>query len=70
MPLAKNEFSLGRIGVAVATLKRVGDEVWLIALEGTETPRHNGTPIATQGAPLVVGDKFEVAGTELTLIKQ
>src|SRR5204862_30083 len=58
LPLAKNEFSFGRVGVAVATLKRVGDEVWLISLEGTETPRHNGAPIPAQGAPLVVGDKF------------
>jgi pSer/pThr/pTyr-binding forkhead associated (FHA) protein len=70
LPLAKSEFALGRIGVAVATLKRVGDEVWLIALEGTETPRHNGAPIPAQGAALAPGDKFEVAGTELTLVRQ
>ena len=70
LPLAKNEFSLGRIGVAVATLKRVGDEVWLIPLEGTETPQHNGAPLPTQGAAIVPGDKFEVAGAELTLIRR
>jgi pSer/pThr/pTyr-binding forkhead associated (FHA) protein len=69
LPLAKSEFALGRIGVAVATLKRVGDEVWLIALEGTETPRHNGAAIPSQGAAIVPGDKFEVAGTELTLVR-
>jgi len=67
LPLAKLEFSLGRIGVAVATIKRVGDEVWLIRLEGTEIPRHNGAPIPASGAALTPGDKFEVAGTELTL---
>jgi predicted component of type VI protein secretion system len=70
LPLAKNEFSLGRIGVAVATLKRVGDEVWLIALEGTESPRHNGAPIASQGSVLTPGDTFEVAGTELVLVQR
>src|SRR5207248_9664837 len=67
LPLAKNEFALGRVGVAVASLKRVGDQVWLIPLEGTEIPRHNGAPIPTQGAVLVPGDEFEIAGTELTL---
>src|SRR5437762_547786 len=48
MVLAKAEFSLGRIGLAVATIKRVGDEVWLIPLEGSETPRHNGALISSQ----------------------
>jgi hypothetical protein len=68
--LARSEHSVGRIGVAVATLKRVGEEVWLIAVEGTEIPRHNGVPVPTQGAALTPGDKFEVAGAELTLVRR
>jgi pSer/pThr/pTyr-binding forkhead associated (FHA) protein len=68
--LTKIEHSVGRIGVAVATIKRVGDEVWLTPLEGTETPRHNGVSIPPQGAPLRPGDKFEIAGTELTLARR
>ena len=70
MALAKSEFSLGRIGIAVATIKRVGDEVWLIPLEGSEAPRHNGAPISSQGSVLKPGDKFEVAGTELALLRK
>jgi hypothetical protein len=70
MPLSKAEQSIGRIGVGVAALKRVGDDVWLIPLEGEEAPRYNGAPISSQGAPIVSGDRFEVAGTELTLIRR
>jgi hypothetical protein len=70
VPLAKAETSLGRIGVSVAMLKRVGDDVWLMPLEGTETPLHNGAPIPAQGSAISPGDKIEVAGTELTLVRR
>ena len=70
VPLAKAETSLGRVGVSVAMLKRVGDDVWLMPVEGTETPLHNGAPIPAQGAAVSPGDKIEVAGTELTLIRR
>ena len=55
---------------SVAILKRVGAEIRLIAIEGAETPRHNGAPIPADGATLTPGDKFEVAGTELTLVRR
>lgn len=70
LPLSKAEFSLGRIGLSVAILKRVGAEIRLIAIEGAEAPRHNGAPIPADGATLTPGDKFEVAGTELTLVRR
>jgi pSer/pThr/pTyr-binding forkhead associated (FHA) protein len=68
--LSKREFSLGRIGLSVAMLKLVDDKFWLIAVEGVEMPRHNGAPIPPQGAALMPGDKFEVAGTALTLVRR
>src|SRR5947207_3607879 len=70
LPLSKAEHSVGTIGIAVAALKRVGDEVWLVPMEGMETPRRNGNAVPPEGMPLVSGDAFEIAGTELTLLRR
>ena len=67
LPLAKDVQSIGRIGVGVATLKRVGEEIWLIPLEGPEAPRHRGSAVPSEGAPVAPGDTFEVAGSELRI---
>ena len=68
--LAKAEMTFGRVGAAVALLKRVGDEVWLMPLEGPDAPLHNGAPIPAQGAVVSPGDKIVVAATELTLVRR
>ena len=70
LPLAKDAQSVGRIGVGVAKLKRVGEAVWLIPLEGPETPRHRGNAVSSEGAQVTPGDTFEVAGTELTIARR
>jgi pSer/pThr/pTyr-binding forkhead associated (FHA) protein len=70
LPLSKGEQSVGRIGVTVVTLKRNGDEIWLIPVEGTEGPRRNGSTVPTEGVPLAPGDTFEVAGAELTIARR
>ena len=70
LPLAKDVQAVGRIGVGVATLKRVGEEVWLIPLEGPETPRYRGNAVPSEGAPVALNDTFEVAGTELTIARR
>src|SRR5207248_3974038 len=36
LAISKDEQSVGRVGVAVAALKRVGEEIWLIPVEGPE----------------------------------
>ena len=68
--LSKPEFTVGRIGVAVALLKRVDDGIWLVPLESVETPLHQGKPIPEQGVPLAPGDRFEIAGTSLILVQR
>jgi len=71
VPLAKGGNVARPRGVSVADVESaVGDDVWLMPLEGTETPLHNGAPIPSQGAAVSPGDKIEVAGTELTLIRR
>jgi len=70
LPLSKGEQSVGRIGVTVVTLKRDGDEIWLIPVEGTEGPRRNGSSVPTEGVTLAPGDTFEVAGAELTIARR
>ena len=70
LPLARQEQSIGRIGVAVAAIKRTGEDVWLIAVEGPGTPLRNGTTIPSQGAQLKPGDTLEIAGTALMIVQR
>jgi hypothetical protein len=70
LPLAKQEQSIGRIGVGVAAIKRTGEDIWLIPVEGPDTPRRNGTTIPSQGAQLGPGDTVEIAGTQLMVVQR
>jgi hypothetical protein len=65
--LAKSETLVGRAGVQVAALKRLADEVRIVAIEGANRPSVNGTPIDADGQRLVSGDILEIAGTRLEL---
>jgi hypothetical protein len=67
MALAKNEVSVGRVGVQVALIRRADEGYRLIPVEGTQPPRRNGAPIPADGAALSIGDIFEVAGVKLQL---
>ena len=63
----KDELTVGRVGVQVAVLRKVGDGFRLVPVEGTQPPRINGTPVAPDGSVLHPGDTFEVAGVRLEL---
>ena len=70
LPLAKPEQSIGRIGVSVASIKRAGEEIWLIPVEGPGTPLRNGNAVPSQGLQLEPGDTLEIAGTELLIVQR
>jgi len=63
----RDELSVGRVGVQVAVVRKVGTGFRLVPVEGTQPPRINGTPVAPEGAVLHPGDTFEVAGVRLEL---
>ena len=62
---AKDELSLGRIGVQVAVVRKAADGFLLVPVEGPEPPRINGAPVPPEGGTLRPGDTFEVAGVRL-----
>jgi FHA domain len=63
----KDELSVGRVGVQVAVVRKVGKGFRLVPVEGAQPPRINGTPVAPEGGVLHPGDTFEVAGVRLEL---
>jgi hypothetical protein len=63
----KDELSVGRVGVQVAVVRKVGEGFLLVPVEGPEPPRINGAPVPPDGAALHPGDTFEVAGVRLEL---
>jgi hypothetical protein len=67
VPFEKDELSVGRVGVQVAVVRKVGEGFRLVPIEGARPPRINGTPVAHDGAVLHPGDTFEVAGVRLEL---
>ncbi len=67
VPFNKDELSVGRVGVQVAVVRKVGSGFRLVPVEGTQPPRINGTPVAPEGTVLHPGDTFEVAGVRLEL---
>ena len=67
VPFNKDELSVGRVGVQVAVVRKVGAGFRLVPVEGAQPPRINGTPVAPEGTALHPGDTFEVAGVRLEL---
>jgi hypothetical protein len=67
VPFNKDELSVGRVGVQVAVVRKVGTGFRLVPVEGAQPPRINGTPVAPEGTVLHPGDTFEVAGVRLEL---
>lgn len=68
VPIASDEFVVGRVGIQVAAIVRRGGELLLVPREGAAPPRVNGEPVATEGRPIVPGDGFEIAGVRLELL--
>ena len=67
VPFSKDELSVGRVGVQVAVVRKVGTGFRLVPVEGAQPPRINGVPVAPEGTALHPGDTFEVAGVRLEL---
>jgi len=68
VPLLKEETTVGRVGVAVAAIRRDGDAFTLRPLESKVPARVNGRVVAPDGVPLSAGDQIEIAGTKLQLV--
>ena len=67
VPFNKDELSVGRVGVQVAVVRKVGSGFRLVPVEGALPPTINGTPVDPEGTVLHPGDTFEVAGVRLEL---
>ena len=67
VPFTKDELSVGRVGVQVAVVRKVGTGFRLVPVEGPQPPRINGIPVDPAGTVLHPGDTFEVAGVRLEL---
>lgn len=65
--LSEAETVIGRAGVQVVALRRSGDTLMAVPIEGV-APSVNGTPVPPDGQRLVVGDILEIAGTTLELV--
>jgi pSer/pThr/pTyr-binding forkhead associated (FHA) protein len=65
IPLTKPETTIGRAGVQVALIRRLGATCQLTSVEGERAPMVNGKAIDTDAVVLAVGDRIEIAGTTL-----
>ena len=66
--LSEAETVIGRAGVQVVALRRSGDTLFLVPIEGAAAPSVNGVPVPPDGQRLVVGDILEIAGATLELV--
>ena len=67
--LTKVVTTIGKPGVAVASITRRNHGFVLAHVEGPDTPMHNGARIGQTPVPLHTGDKLELAGTEMQFIQ-
>ncbi len=68
VPLLKDETTVGRVGVAVAAVRKLPDGFMLVPLEANTTALVNGKPVADAGVALKAGDEIEIAGAKLQLV--
>jgi pSer/pThr/pTyr-binding forkhead associated (FHA) protein len=68
VPLIKEETTVGRVGVAVAAIRRNGDAFSLHPLESKQPARVNGRVVQGDAVALRPGDEIEIAGTKLRLV--
>ena len=64
----KDETTVGRIGVAVAAVRKSPGGFMLVPLEAKVPARVNGIPLADAGVRLQAGDQIDIAGTKLELV--
>ena len=67
--LTKVVTTIGKPGVAVASITRRNHGFVLAHVEGPDTPMHNGSRLGQTPVPLHTGDKLELAGTEMQFIQ-
>ena len=67
--LTKVVTTIGKPGVAVASITRRHHGFVLAHVEGPDTPMHNGARIGQTPVPLHTGDMLELAGTEMQFIQ-
>ncbi|CAG0982441.1 hypothetical protein BURK1_01818 [Burkholderiales bacterium] len=68
VPIARDDFVLGRIGTQVAAIERRGRALVIVPREGAAPPTVNGEPVPPEGLAIIPGDGLEVAGTRLELL--
>ena len=68
VPIAREEFVLGRVGVQVAAIEVRDGALVLAAREGAEPPTVNGEPVPPEGREVRPGDGLEVAGARLEVL--
>ena len=68
--LDKDEMAVGRVGVQVASVRRVDGTFRLVPLEGAVPPSVNGAPVPAEGQMLKPGDSFEIAGVRLEMVER
>ena len=57
VPFRKDELSVGRVGVQVAVVRKVGSGFRLVPVEGAQPPRINGIPVEQEGTTLHPGTR-------------
>jgi len=65
VPIDREVFVIGRVGLQVAAAMRTPDGLRLVHVEGDTPPRINGAALPEEGSLLALGDEIEVAGTRL-----
>jgi predicted component of type VI protein secretion system len=65
VPIDRDEFVIGRVGVQVAATMRTPDGLRLVHVEGDKPPRINGAALPEEGSLLALGDEIEIAGAKL-----
>ena len=65
VPIDREVFVIGRVGVQVAAARRTPDGLRLVHVEGDTPPRINGAALPDEGSLLAPGDEIEIAGARL-----
>lgn len=69
MPLTKVVTTVGKPGVAVASITRRHSGYVVAHVEGADAPLLNGAPIGSEPVALKSGDMIELAGTRMQFIQ-
>jgi predicted component of type VI protein secretion system len=65
VPIDREVFVIGRVGLQVAAAMHTPDGLRLVHVEGDTPPRINGAALPEEGSLLALGDEIEIAGARL-----